>query len=782
MDQNSTNGSELDKRNWRERLGIGAKEMPKLSDEFREASAGPDAGSAPSRAQTVTSPAPMAPRVPRPSASAPAQEPRPAAAAPPPPQPRATPRTPDNAAQDALADKLRAQRVAAEKLAEQRVQAARDRAEGKPAQADPPPAAQRPSAAAPRTPPPPPQATPKARAAVPPPPPGSRPKFSFADDPATPRDMRAAGDAAASRPGYSGAAGAPLTPPRPALGAGQPPFLRPSAAGVGARPQPPYRPVDPSANYAPPPRLQPPPGRPGFGADAPAAYTAARSAPRRPPPALESFPRPAEQREYPDGDFDESRQPPRLGRPTRARARDDEDEVFEDDGGSRQRASARDYQAAYGDGEDAFAEDQRRSGGPWLLLLGLLAAALVTGGVVWYYNSGMKDLAVPGMGAGDVPVVSAPQDPAKVAPEEPAAGAEQPAAQKKQIYDRIVGDQEVLGGGQIESTEEIPVQPAAAQPVGDVPEASGVNPIPVPDAATQGTGEGLPSVDEPPPLPLPPADQQGNLGRSSTERIAATAAQLEQEASAVPSLPVPEPPSTTETASVAPLPPPPEPAASIAAVVPETASAAPAAQQASEPEQQAEAVEPPPPPPPKKKPAEKKKPPEEDLGAVPVVLVPPSKDFPTGTETASSEPAAVPEVAAPQAEKKPRSIMDLFRGSGSNEAPAAAPETRVAAVEPPQPSAPAQSAPESQPATGSGFLVQLSSFRSAADAQKEYARLSSLYPSVVGSLPQQIRETSVGGSTRYQLGLGPVSSRSAATRVCSALITAGESDCIVRGR
>ena len=36
MDQNSSNGSGPDKRNWRERLGIGAKEMPKLSDEFRD--------------------------------------------------------------------------------------------------------------------------------------------------------------------------------------------------------------------------------------------------------------------------------------------------------------------------------------------------------------------------------------------------------------------------------------------------------------------------------------------------------------------------------------------------------------------------------------------------------------------------------------------------------------------------------------------------------------------------------------------------------------------------
>ena len=39
MDQNSTNGAGTDKKNWRERLGIGAKDMPKLSDEFKPAPA-----------------------------------------------------------------------------------------------------------------------------------------------------------------------------------------------------------------------------------------------------------------------------------------------------------------------------------------------------------------------------------------------------------------------------------------------------------------------------------------------------------------------------------------------------------------------------------------------------------------------------------------------------------------------------------------------------------------------------------------------------------------------
>ncbi len=35
MDQNSTN--DTDKRNWRERLGIGGKDMPRISGEFTKA-------------------------------------------------------------------------------------------------------------------------------------------------------------------------------------------------------------------------------------------------------------------------------------------------------------------------------------------------------------------------------------------------------------------------------------------------------------------------------------------------------------------------------------------------------------------------------------------------------------------------------------------------------------------------------------------------------------------------------------------------------------------------
>ena len=486
---------------------------------------------------------------------------------------------------------------------------------------------------------------------------------------------------------------------------------------------------------------------------------------------------------------------PRLGRPApRGRApKDDYDEVFEDDGGNRPRASARDYQSAYGEG-DAFAEDTRRSSGPMLLLLAILAAIMLGVGGWMYYNNFMKNVAGSGAATGDVPVVNAPPDPAKVAPEAPAVTAEEPAAKKKQIYDRIVGEQEVIGG-QLQQTEETPVPPDPAQPASSVPEASGTNLIPAPDAPVQGTdSQGLPTVDEPPPLPLPPAGEQGSLDNKSVERIAAASAEPEQGATAPPTVPLPEPSATSSTSSSSSLlPPPPEKATDGAALVSDTASpAAPAVDPAQDAASDT-AAEPAPPPAPKKKQTaatntkkKQQQAAEKKLGAQPVVLVPPAEPAPPETETAASTPGNDPPAqAAPAApEKKKKTIMDLFRGGADDGQQAAATtgETQVASVEPPAPPVTAKKQAEAPPATGSGFVIQLASFRTEGDARKEYKRLSAAYPSVIGGLQEQIRPTSVGGSTRFQLGLGPLASRSEATKVCSALITAGESDCIVRGR
>lgn len=815
MDQDSSNGSGPDKRNWRERLGIGPTEMPKLSDEFRdEAAPVPAETDAPRAPQPVAKPAPMAPRRP------------PAAAAPAVPQPstsRATPKLPDNAAQDALAEKLRAQRAAAEKLAEQRVQAARNRAEGKTPAAEPPslgmarPPVPPPAPRSPAAPVRPAPAAPRMTGAIPPAPAG-RPKFSFADEPSS----RLSGDTPAARPGLGGAA--PLAPPRPALGGerGQPPFLRPSAAGgsVPPRPQPSsFRPPEPGAGYGgTPPRLQAPVSpRAGLGAEAPAypgSRVPARRAPPPPPPAFDPYARQPDARDYTDSDYqDEGRQPPRLGRPgpaPRGRAPQDNgyDEVFEDEAAPRQRASARDYHTAYREEEGAFGDEKRRSSGPWLLLLALLAAALATGAVVWFYSGGMKNIANVGSNPETVPVVSSPEVPAKVAPESTAdTGAEAPAAHKKQIYDRIVGEQEVNEGAQVQPTEETPVPPADAQPADQVPKvepAAGATQIPAPDAATQGaTGQGLPEVEEPPPLPVPPAGsgQEGSLTQKPLNQVASAAEQAVQGATTAPP---PLPDAQQTSSSAASPPPPPEKATDGAALVSEATSAADsgaaeavsedkaaAAKAAAEKNAELKAAE-------KKKKAaaaeaaakkkaaaaKKKAVDYDNLGSQPVVLVPPSKKATAQPEIVSNAPSGEVVEAAPAPTKK-KTIFDLFGGTGGSTASAPQAQTQVAAApqKTKQATAPAakQAAVPQQASTGGGYVAQVASFRSDAEARAEYQRLKSSYPAIVGGLASQIRQTSVGGSTRYQLALGPMGSRSAASGVCSSLISAGESDCIVRG-
>ncbi|MEI7598835.1 MAG: SPOR domain-containing protein [Aestuariivirga sp.] len=817
MDQDSSNGAGPDKRNWRERLGIGAKELPKLSDEFRDEpqmSAPPPAGTArPAPRAPVTKPAPMAPRV-KPAQPG-AESPATASPSVPPALSRATPRAPDNAAQDALAEKLRAQRAAAERLAEQRVQAARNRAEGKKPEA---PVPQRPAAPPLRP------AAPTPRNPVVPPTSGApRPKFSFADD------------RGEQRPGGA----APLTPPRPALGGDRspPPFLRPSTNGnLGARPQPAFRPTitEGGSGYVPSPRL---PGvtRPGLGADA-AGYGASRLPVRRTPP-INPYARQPEPPEYPEDVLDEEgRAAPRLGRPVGRAREDDFDEVFEDDAAPRGRASARDYQSEYAEGEEGFADEPRRSSGPWLLLLALLGAAVLVGGLVWYYSDNMKNLAGVGSSSssGSTPVVPAPADPAKVAAPDASGDSqtEAPAARKKQIYDRIVGEQEVTG--EMQPTEETPVAPEAAQPDAATPAAAeapaadqvpkiepagNANTIPVPDAPTQGTGQGLPEVEPPLPLPIPGSDQQGNLGLKDGSQVAATSAQPDQGGAAPPPLPAT---SSQTSSSDANTPPPPEKATDGAALVSGAAStaSATAATAATEPvvtapppskpaQTQAAAEDTTPPPPKKKTPAKKtvtkqtasKQADYNNLGTKPVVLVPPSQqggasdqNTAAATQPLTTAPATAEQPVAPANPQKRKTIFDLFNvdagGSAATTARQAAPtQVASAATQTKQATAPAAqqkaatppAAAAPQASTGGGYVVQLASFRTDTEAKKEYSRLAGAYPSVVGPLKSQIRQATVGGSTRYQLGLGPLPTRGDATRVCSELIAAGESDCIVRG-
>ncbi|MFL5258152.1 MAG: SPOR domain-containing protein, partial [Hyphomicrobiales bacterium] len=783
---------------------------PKISNEFKGARSNPrpeaqaDAGAATDqrseRPRTVARPAPMAPRA----------------------QPQAKPQ-PQPA--NPLAERLKTQRQAAEKLAEQRIQAARSaKAEAKPA---------------------------------------DKPKFTFAAEEIeqakreTPTEQkravqpsvatRSASPAGLSRPSQpSSATTQPsLVPPRFSLG-GDRPIVPPSldskpapSAGPPPRfqasppPQPAgYRPLDPPAYHGRQPAMPPRPGN----------YPPAGYAPQS-RPALQGYEAPGRRVADEGGGGDEpylgsrGRQRP-IGRGRQPAFEEDFGEVFENEAPApRRRASAQDYHQAYREYDEGYdADDRRRSGGPWIvaLVLFLVAAAAVAGWYYFYYlRAGGPTV------SGQVPVIAAPDKPAKTEPEpiQPngsnAQGAlDNPTERRKQIYDRVTGE-EPTEGNKIVPTEE---QPQQVEPAGGEPQqpAQGQGASP----GQQGNATADPSQSsEPSPLPLPPPpgstpDQQGSLASSSTRQVAAlngssvtsSAPAVAQPASSgdliapVPGdsgsaaksaaepvandrgVPVKQPDSAPETpqAAIEPIEPPPAKVAE------------------SKPVQQPPSVKPAKPAKQKTKTAKSESKKKVVSAEAEQVATPPTEPTVIAPDPAQAQNAApvqdqpLPDRmsnTAPQkksgaffdflksgnASGKPRPTgkrddqIDASTGSplnaGSKPAsepqPPPVPDQQVASIAPdtqPEISPP----PEPKAQTG-GYLAQLASFRSEAEALAEYDRLRAKYGDVVGGLSPKVTKASVSGTTRYRLGVGPVGSREAAARICNSLIAAGERDCLVRG-
>ena len=322
MDQNSTNDTE--KRNWRERLGIGSKEMPRISGEFTKSPEPPEDVVTTARAtQPVAKPAPMAPRLPIKSGAAPAsQVARPQQQMPPaggPPQ-----------APDALAEKLRSQRAAAEKLAEQRVTAAKQRAES-----SPPVAPVKPLITS-----------------------AEKPKFTFADEEAKADFGR---EPRALPPGRSPQRPMPqqpqLSPPRPPLG-GQ--SRLPAGAPSGFQPQ--FRP-QPPRGYSPSAYVPPPLSQPKRSFNGPLSQSAA-SEPRLQSPRVnpDAYRRgPQDDLGYAGAGYEAPQRALQRPGALRGQAAYDEDygdEIFEEPQPSRssRRASANDYNQAYRENEGAYGE------------------------------------------------------------------------------------------------------------------------------------------------------------------------------------------------------------------------------------------------------------------------------------------------------------------------------------------------------------------------------------------------------------------------------------------
>ena len=79
-----------------------------------------------------------------------------------------------------------------------------------------------------------------------------------------------------------------------------------------------------------------------------------------------------------------------------------------------------------------------------------------------------------------------------------------------------------------------------------------------------------------------------------------------------------------------------------------------------------------------------------------------------------------------------------------------------------------------------GYVVQVSSQRSEADAQASYRALQGKFPAVLGSRPPLIKRADLGDKgVFYRAMVGPFSSRDDAVQLCGNLKAAG-GQCVVQ--
>jgi cell division septation protein DedD len=165
--------------------------------------------------------------------------------------------------------------------------------------------------------------------------------------------------------------------------------------------------------------------------------------------------------------------------------------------------------------------------------------------------------------------------------------------------------------------------------------------------------------------------------------------------------------------------------------------------------------------------------------------------MPAAAPGAKQPPAAPAQVAAPKTQATPLSPppgapsrnpptsanasanapLSLNPQGGAAPAPATEPPARVAAVAP---------APAAAPSSG-GFVVQVSSQKTEADAQASYKALQGKFPTVLGSRPPLIKRADLGEKgVFYRAMVGPFGSRDEAVQVCTNLKAAG-GQCVIQG-
>ena len=161
-----------------------------------------------------------------------------------------------------------------------------------------------------------------------------------------------------------------------------------------------------------------------------------------------------------------------------------------------------------------------------------------------------------------------------------------------------------------------------------------------------------------------------------------------------------------------------------------------------------------------------------DPAAAPVATSPPAATKSAATAARTAAPAGRPAAAAANPSAA-NANAPLSLAPQGQPAAADAPPTRVAATNP------AQTAP-SGGGTGGGYLVQVSSQRSEADAQASYKALQGKFPSVLGSHAPLIKRADLGDKgVYYRAMVGPFNSPDEASQFCGSLKSAG-GQCVVQ--
>ena len=185
------------------------------------------------------------------------------------------------------------------------------------------------------------------------------------------------------------------------------------------------------------------------------------------------------------------------------------------------------------------------------------------------------------------------------------------------------------------------------------------------------------------------------------------------------------------------------------------------------------------------------RPDQPETAAQPQPVTPPPARRPAAPTPAANAPLEVTPNAAPPPRAPSRPAMvappqapapsvnaPLSLAPNANTAPSPTP-SRARAAAPPMRIA---SAPNPAPAAtaNSGYLVQVSSQRSEADAQTAFRNVRSKYSSVLGDRQPVIRRADLGAKgTYYRAMVGPFPSRDQAVQLCASLKAAG-GDCVVQ--